>query len=320
MSEELPKNKAVKKKIAKKKVSKKLSSQNNPNKNMRKSTLGRGLDALLGSRNQSEGQTTVEASELQQLGIEQLQPGQYQPRSIMDKTKLQELADSIQSQGIVQPIVVRKLTTNKYEIIAGERRWRAAQLAKLSEVPVLIKQVSDQQTIAMALIENIQREDLNPLEEALALQRLIDEFNITHAEAAEAVGRSRVAVSNLLRLLELSNKVKDMLNDGLLEMGHARCLLPLEPNLQLQAAQEIIAKKMSVRQAEALVKNLRNPKPKSASSDPTDKSADITHLEQKISEQLCAQVEILHKTKGKSKLVIHYHGADELEGILNRIK
>ncbi len=318
MPKELSNNKTVKKKTASKKVSKKLTSQASP-KNTRKSSLGRGLDALLGNRNQSDNQTSVEASELQNLGIEQLQPGQYQPRNIMDKTKLQELADSIQAQGIVQPIVVRKLTTNKYEIIAGERRWRAAQLAKLSEVPVLIKQVSDQQTIAMALIENIQREDLNPLEEALALQRLIDEFSITHAEAAEAVGRSRVAVSNLLRLLELSTKVKAMLNEGLLEMGHARCLLPLEPQLQLQAAKEIMAKKMSVRQAEALVKGLKDPTLKTPTGQ-ASKGADITHLEQKLSEQLCAQVEIQHKTKGKSKLVIHYHGADELEGILSRIK
>ena len=298
------------KKLSKKTVSKKPAN--------RKSGLGRGLDALLGSRNLSSEPVPHEASELQHLGIEQLQPGQYQPRSIMDKAKLQELADSIQAQGIVQPIVVRKLTSNKYEIIAGERRWRAAQLAKLAEVPVLVKQVTDQQTIAMALIENIQREDLNPLEEALALQRLIDEFELTHAEAAEAVGRSRVAVSNLLRLLDLPKQVKQLLNDGLIEMGHARSLLSLDEQQQIQAANEIIAKKMSVRQAEALVKNFK----KQVKSNPQtqQKSADISHLEKKLSEQLCAQVEIQHKSKGKSKLVIHYHGADELEGILNRIK
>ena len=311
-------NKMSKKKITKKKITKKLT-QKTDSKTSRKSGLGRGLDALLGSRNQNAEQITKENSELQNLGIELLQPGQYQPRSIMDKEKLQELADSIEAQGIVQPIVVRKLTSNKYEIIAGERRWRAAQLAKLAEVPVLIKQVSDQQTIAMALIENIQREDLNPLEEALALQRLIDEFNITHGQAAEAVGRSRVAVSNLLRLLDLTAKVKEMLNQGLLEMGHARCLLSLDSALQLQAAKDISAKKMSVRQAEALVKSLKNPAT-SANTSNKSKSADITHLEQKLTEQLCAQVEIQHKAKGKSKLVIHYHGADELEGILNRIK
>lgn len=302
-----------------KKLSKKSPSKNNLKpKAARKSGLGRGLDALLGSRNQAGEAVSIEPSELQNLGIEQLQPGQYQPRNIMDKEKLQELADSILAQGIVQPIVVRKLTSQKYEIIAGERRWRAAQLAKLSEVPVLVKQVSDQQTIAMALIENIQREDLNPLEEAMALQRLIDEFTLTHAEAAEAVGRSRVAVSNLLRLLELSKQVKNMLNDGLIEMGHARCLLSLADHQQIQAANEIVAKKMSVRQAEALVKSLKSPAKPLVQKD--QKSADITHLEKKLSEQLCAQVEIQHKSKGKSKLVIHYHGADELEGILNRIK
>ncbi|TDR20615.1 ParB/RepB/Spo0J family partition protein [Marinicella litoralis] len=303
--------KMTKKKLSKKKVSKKMA---------RKSGLGRGLDALLGSRNSSQATEagSAETSELQNLGIEQLQPGQYQPRSIMDQAKLQELADSIKAQGIVQPIVVRKLTNNQYEIIAGERRWRAAQLARLSEVPVLVKQVDDRQTIAMALIENIQREDLNPLEEAMALQRLIDEFSITHAEAAEAVGRSRVAVSNLLRLLELTKQVKAMLNDGLLEMGHARCLLSLEAQQQLVAANEIIAKKMSVRQAEALVKSLKNPvkqKPKTEA-----KSADIRHLEQQLTEKLCAQVEIQHSSKGNGKLVIHYHGSDELDGILNRIK
>ncbi len=301
------------KKLTKKKASKKPA---------RKTGLGRGLDALLGSRDQVASDAAQEggaSSELQTLGIEQLQPGQYQPRSIMDQTKLQELADSIEAQGIVQPIVVRKLTANKYEIIAGERRWRAAQLAKLSEVPVLVKQVDDQQTIAMALIENIQREDLNPLEEALALQRLIDEFDITHAQAAEAVGRSRVAVSNLLRLLDLSKQVKAMLNDGLLEMGHARCLLALDDKQQLPAAQQVIAKKMSVRQAEALVKALKNPAPK-AKAKTIEKSADIKHLEQNLTEKLCAQVEIQHSSKGNGKLVIHYHGSDELDGILKRIK
>ncbi|MCX7552464.1 ParB/RepB/Spo0J family partition protein [Marinicella sp. S1101] len=306
MVDESPKKKLTKKKTTKKKV-------------LRKSTLGRGLDALLGSRSEQESNPQHNDSELQSLGIEQLQPGQYQPRSIMDQDKLQELADSIESQGIVQPIVVRKITATKYEIIAGERRWRAAQLAKLSEVPVLVKQVNDQQTIAMALIENIQREDLNPLEEALALARLIEEFDITHAQAAEAVGRSRVAVSNLLRLLELSSKVKDMLNDGLLEMGHARCLLPLAAEQQHQAAKEIANKKLSVRQAEALVKNITSPKT-TTGQEKTSKGADITRLEQNLSEQLCAQVEIQHKAKGKSKLVIHYHGADELEGILARLK
>ncbi len=299
-------------------MAKKISKKKTTKKAARKSGLGRGLDALLGQRSQPESTPQASANELQELAIELLQPGQYQPRNIMDQDKLQELADSIEAQGIVQPIVVRKIAGNKYEIIAGERRWRAAQLARLSVVPVLVKDVDDQQTMAMALIENIQREDLNPLEEALALQRLIDEFAITHAEAAEAVGRSRVAVSNLLRLLELSDKVKAMLNDGLLEMGHARCLLSLETPEQLSAANEIIAKKMSVRQAEALVKGIKNPskaKPKTA-----EKQADIKHLEQQLTEKLCARVEIQHQAKGHGKLVIHYHGSDELDGILDRIK
>lgn len=305
--------KKLSKKVSKKKVSKKVT---------RTSRLGRGLDQLLGAgrsaSNQEQG--SFEQSELQTLPINKLQPGQYQPRSIMDQSKLQELADSISAQGIVQPIVVRKITSNQYEIIAGERRWRAAQLANLTEVPALVKEVDDQQTIAMALIENIQREDLNPLEEALALARLIEEFTLTHAEAAEAVGRSRVAVSNLLRLLELSSQVKDLLHDGLLEMGHARCLLALDKNQQLAAAKQIIAKKMSVRQAEALVKSIKEPaKPKAKPATPS-KSADIKHLEQQLTEKLCAQVEIQHSDKGNGKLVIHYHGSDELDGILDRIK
>lgn len=293
-------------KMAKKKASKK--------KIIKKTGLGRGLDALLGQRS-----TSGVDNELQSLDIEMLQPGQYQPRSIMDKEKLAELAESIKAQGIVQPIVVRQLTSQKYEIIAGERRWRAAQLAALRQVPVLIKQVDDQQTIAMALIENIQREDLSPLEEANALQRLIDEFALTHAQAAEAVGRSRVAVSNLLRLLDLSGKVKDMLNDGLLEMGHARCLLSVEAPSQNELAAEIIAKKMTVRQAEQLVKQHKNPEPKKATA-MMNKSADVLHLEKSLTEKLCARVEIHAKSQGKGKMVIHYHDADELEGILSRIK
>lgn len=306
-------NKKLSKKVSKKKVSKKVT---------RTSRLGRGLDQLLGSRKPSSNSEneSFEPSELQTLPINKLQPGQYQPRSIMDQSKLQELADSIAAQGIVQPIVVRKITSNQYEIIAGERRWRAAQLAHLTEVPALVKDVDDQQTIAMALIENIQREDLNPLEEALALARLIEEFELTHAEAAEAVGRSRVAVSNLLRLLELSSQVKELLHEGLLEMGHARCLLSLDKNQQMLAAKQIMAKKMSVRQAEALVKSLKEPaKPKAQPTTPA-KSADIKHLEQQLTEKLCAQVEILHTAKGNGKLVIHYHGNDELDGILDRIK
>jgi len=291
--------------------------KNSKKKITRKTGLGRGLDALLGSSQAGDNDSTV--SELQNININQLQPGQYQPRTTMAQDKLQELADSIEAQGIVQPIVVRKISSRMYEIIAGERRWRAAKLANLKQVPVLVKQVDDQQTIAMALIENIQREDLNPLEEAQALHRLIEEFSITHAQAAEAVGRSRVAVSNLLRLLDLSATVKKLLNDDLLEMGHARCLLGLDNQQQSRAAEEIIAKKLTVRQAEALVKAIKNPPTKSTQSEP-QKSADVRHLEQQLSEKLCTQVTIQEQGKGKGKLVIHFHDADELEGILERIK
>lgn len=293
--------------------------KNTKKKTTRKTGLGRGLDALLGSSQSASGDNETAVSELQYINLNQLQPGQYQPRTNMAQDKLQELADSIEAQGIVQPIVVRKISSRMFEIIAGERRWRAAKLAKLKQVPVLVKQVDDQQTIAMALIENIQREDLNPLEEAQALNRLIEEFSITHSQAAEAVGRSRVAVSNLLRLLDLSAIVKKLLNENLLEMGHARCLLGLDNQQQARAADEIIAKKLTVRQAEALVKAIKNPPAKIVQSE-TKKSADVRHLEQQLSEKLCTQVAIQEQGNGKGKLVIHFHDADELEGILERIK
>lgn len=298
----------------------KKTTKKTTKKAKRKTGLGRGLDALLASSKNSDSTTSeTHASELQTLAISQLQPGQYQPRTIMDEDKLQELADSIESQGIVQPIVVRQISSRKYEIVAGERRWRAAKLAKLTEVPVLVKDIDDQQTIAMALIENIQREDLNPLEEALALARLIKEFSLTHAQAAEAVGRSRVAVSNLLRLLDLSDEVKQLLNDELLEMGHARCLLGLDKTQQSQAAQEIVAKKLTVRQAEALVSSIKNPSPKKSKETP-QKNADVRRLEQQLSEQLCTQVSVKQKPGGKGQLVINYHNSDELQGILDRIR
>lgn len=289
-------------------------------KSKRKTGLGRGLDALLASsKNAESGSADDHGSELQTLATGQLQPGQYQPRTIMDEGKLQELAESIKSQGIVQPIVVRQISSRKYEIVAGERRWRAAQLAKLKEVPVLVKDIDDQQTIAMALIENIQREDLNPLEEAQALSRLIQEFSLTHAQAAEAVGRSRVAVSNLLRLLDLADEVKQLLNDDMLEMGHARCLLGLDKKQQSQAARDIVAQKLTVRQAEALVNAIKNPSPKKPKTKPP-KSADVRHLEQQLSEQLCTQVTLKQKSGGKGQLIIDYHNSDELQGILDRIK
>ncbi len=286
----------------------------------KKRGLGRGLDALLGSKESpsaSSASLANPADLLQELDIERIQPGQYQPRSAMDAAKLRELADSIKAQGIVQPIVVRPVGNNRYEIIAGERRWRAAQIAELSQVPVVVKDVDDRQTIAMALIENIQREDLNPLEEASALQRLIEEFDITHQQAAEAVGRSRAAVSNLLRLLELHPKVKEYVDDKALDMGHARCLLALDQNDQPAAAAEIIRKGLSVRQAEALVKNWHRDNTPTA---PARKDPDIASLEQSLSEKLCTKVVVNHTASGKGKLVIHYHSPDELDGILDRFQ
>ncbi len=287
----------------------------------KKRGLGRGLDALLGSKEvaaSQSGKQKTEQATLQQLDIEKIRPGQYQPRSAMDAAKLRELADSIKAQGIVQPIVVRPLAAGQYEIIAGERRWRAAQIAELSQVPVVIKDVDDRQTIAMALIENIQREDLNPLEEASALQRLIGEFDLTHQQAAEAVGRSRAAVSNLLRLLELHPKVKEYVDDRSLDMGHARCLLAVDKQEQPAVAAEIIRKGLSVRQAEALVRNWQRRGDEQAPA--PRKDPDIANLEQTLAEKLCAKVVVNHSASGRGKLVIHYHSPDELDGILQRIK
>jgi len=283
---------------------------------VKKRGLGRGLDALLGAKSKENLETSSDGS-LTEIDVDLIRPGKFQPRTKMDMMKLRELADSIKAQGMVQPVIIRSVGDNQYEIIAGERRWRAAQIAELRKIPVVIRNVDDRQTIAMALIENIQREDLNPLEEAKALQRLIEEFELTHQQAAEAVGRSRVAVSNLLRLLDLHASVKKLLDDGELEMGHARALLGLDKSLQLKAAQEIINKAMSVRVTEKFIKtfgqvpaNTEKPKP----------DMDIVKLEQELSEKLCSTVTIQHNKKGKGKLVINYHSVDELDGILSRIK
>lgn len=255
---------------------------------------------------------------LRELPVEYIQPGRYQPRSVFDEDRLQELADSIRAQGVVQPVVVRKIGDGKYELIAGERRWRAAQIAGLHEVPAVIRDVSDEATVAMSLIENIQREDLNPLEEAAALKRLIEEFSMTHQQAADAVGRSRASVSNLLRLLELAQEVKDMVDARLLEMGHARALLSLPEELQQQAAREVINGKLSVRETEALVRRLQSgggkPKP------PARPDADILKLQNLMEETLGARVRIQHQSSGKGKLTISYHSADEFQGILDRLK
>ncbi len=282
----------------------------------KKRGLGRGLDALLGAK-PKDVDLKPNDKQLTELDVDLIQPGKFQPRTKMDMMKLRELADSLKAQGMVQPVIVRTIGKNKYEIIAGERRWRAAQIAEISKIPVVIREVDDRQTIAMALIENIQREDLNPLEEAIALQRLIAEFELTHQQAANAVGRSRAAVSNLLRLLELHKDVKQLLDNGELEMGHARALLTLEKSQQPKAAQTIINKAMSVRITEKFIKNYDQQKPESP---PKVIDRDIERLENELTEKLCSKVEIKHSKKGKGKLVINYHSVDELDGILARIK
>lgn len=285
----------------------------------RKRGLGRGLDALL-SAGQEMAETASESSHLQEMPVEWLKPGKYQPRSIIDPDKLDELAQSIKAQGMVQPIVIRPAGgKDKYEIIAGERRWRAAQKAGLRQVPVVVRDVPDQVTVAMALIENIQREDLTPLEEAHALLRLLEEFELTHQEAADAVGRSRAAVSNLLRLLELDDRVQAMMRKKELDMGHARALLPLHSDDQYKVAQAVKQKKLSVRQTEAMVRKLMAgeslDEKKQTASDP-----DVDRLQNELSEKLATRVNLQQQSGGKGKLVIHYNSADELEGILERIR
>ena len=272
--------------------------------------LGRGLDALLSSGKSEKDEV------LRDLNVTLLKPGKYQPRSHMDEASLNDLAASIKAQGIMQPILVRQLADNSYEIIAGERRWRAAQLAGLTHVPVLVRSVPDNAALAMALIENIQRENLNPLEEAVGIQRLIDEFKMTHQVAAEAVGRSRSAASNLLRLLKLPPAVQGMLMESKLDMGHARALLSLESAQQILLANKIMASGLSVREAEKLVQNLLNPAPKHKKAKP---ARDIIRLQEKIADRLGASVEIRHGAKGAGKLGIAYKTLDQLDGILSKI-
>ncbi|MCH9694574.1 MAG: ParB/RepB/Spo0J family partition protein [Gammaproteobacteria bacterium] len=292
-----------------------------------KKRLGRGLDALLTKPMVAVSRPDTEPGNdtLKNLPVELLQRGQYQPRVDMRQDSLEELAESIRSQGVVQPIVARPLTksgnTQRYEIIAGERRWRAAQIAGLAEIPAVIRDVPDESAIAMALIENIQRENLNPLEEARALERLISEFDLTHAEAAKAVGRSRASVSNLLRLQELSDKVKPLLEDRKIEMGHARALLAISsPAQQFDAARQVAKKGMSVRETERLVKRLLDGgAPKPARTAPAQ-NADIRRLEIEVSEKLGAKVKVDHGGKGAGKIVIAYNSLDELDGILKHIK
>lgn len=286
----------------------------------KKRGLGRGLNALLGA-GQAAMAGEERGEELRNLPVDLIQRGKYQPRVDMHPESLEDLASSIRAQGVVQPIVVRPLAApGRYEIIAGERRWRAAQLAGLQEIPAVVRDVPDQAAIAMALIENIQRENLNPIEEANALQRLIDEFALTHQQAAEAVGRSRAAVSNLLRLLELPGEVKRMLEHGDLEMGHARALLGLSGAMQGEAARQVAAKSLSVRETEQLVRRLLAvpPSGKPAASKAVD--PDIRRLQEDLAEKVGARVDVQHGARGTGKLVIHYNSLDELDGILAHIK
>jgi len=278
----------------------------------KKPALGRNLSSMLSPSTLRNVSQKASRDELRHLPLDVIRPGRYQPRSVFDADKLEELASSIRAQGVVQPVLVRETGPNEYELIAGERRWRAAQLAAIETIPAVVRDVPDEVSVAMALIENIQREDLNPLEEASALRRLIDEFHMTHQAAAEAVGRSRAAVSNLLRLLQLMQEVKDMVDGRLIEMGHARALLSLDAGMQLQAAREVISRQLSVRATEALVRRLQRPAKKPAGKpDP-----DIQRLQNRLEESFCAKVRIQHQASGKGKLVISYNNADELEGIL----
>lgn len=281
----------------------------------KKRGLGRGLDALLGGDSRKTVTEPV-SNGLAEIPVEWIQPGKYQPRRIIDDEALQELAASIRAQGVMQPIVLRSVGENRYEIIAGERRWRATQLAGLDKIPSVIKEVNDEAAVAMSLIENIQREDLNPMEEALALQRLIEEFDLTHQQVAEAVGKSRAAVSNFLRLINLAPEVTQMLVHGDIEMGHARALLSLTNDQQGKLAREIASSGLNVRQAEALVRKLTSGEKPLSQAKKVD--SDTKQLENRLSSNLGQPVEIKHTIKGRGKLVIKYNSLDELDGVLSR--
>ena len=296
----------------------------------KKRGLGRGLEALLGPKAAAQA-PKLEATPqdaLRTLPVDALAPGKYQPRRIMDPDKLAELAESIRAQGVIQPIVVREVVQPRggktWEIIAGERRWRASIQAGLAEIPVVVREVDDRTVVAMALIENIQREDLNPLEEAQALQRLIDEFDLTHAAAAETVGRSRAAVSNLLRLLELPEAVRALVREGAIEMGHARALLPLAEAMAIALAKQAAAEGWSVRQVEYRVQELSAGKlpttPKKAAPKARTAQADIAALERELTDTLGSKVAVLNGRGNKGKLVIHYANLDALDGVLERLR
>jgi len=276
--------------------------------------LGRGLDALLAGDVGSVG----EADSLRMLKVDQLQPGKYQPRTHMDEASLASLADSIKAQGIMQPIVTRQVAPDRFEIIAGERRWCASQLAGLQEVPVIVREIPDESALAMALIENIQRENLNPLEESMGIKRLIDEFGMTHETAAQAVGRSRSAVTNLLRLQNLHAIVQDKLMHSLIDMGHARALLGLPEAKQILAAEQIVQKGLSVRDAEQLVKRLSSEAKKPAPAKTADK--DVLRLQEDIAETLGADVKIETSSNGAGTVKIRYSSLDQLDGIIAKLK
>ncbi|MCW8977270.1 MAG: ParB/RepB/Spo0J family partition protein [Marinobacter sp.] len=281
----------------------------------------RGLGALLaGSKVNLDQELKDHDGELREVPIDLIQRGRYQPRRDMDPAALQELADSIRQQGVMQPVVVRPIAEGRYELIAGERRWRVTQMAGLDSIPAIIRDVPDEAAIAMALIENIQRENLNPIEEAFALQRLQDEFGLTQAQVAEAVGKSRTTITNLLRLIGLSEDVRIMLEHGDLEMGHGRAMLTLAPELQMQVAKQVVAKSLSVRQTEALVRRVQQETPDSKSRKKGVVDPNIRALQDDLAERLGARVSIDHGQRGKGKLVIEYSSLDELDGILGHIK
>ena len=280
---------------------------------------GRGLDALLGSIQKEKLQLEVQAldhGQLKQIDVNQLKRGEYQPRRFIDEADLQELAASIQKHGVMQPIVIRPIddAEHAYEIIAGERRWRAARIAGLTEIPAIVRDLTDQVAIALALIENIQRQDLNPIDQALALQRFHEEFGLSHQEIADTVGKARTTVSNLLRLLSLTDEVKNLMQQGQIDMGHARAILTLKAKDQLQIAKIVMDKGLSVRQTEQLVRDWNTPKQEKASAPLV---ADVEQLTQKLSERFSANVKIDYNNQGKGKLVISYNSLDELDGLLN---
>jgi ParB family chromosome partitioning protein len=288
---------------------------------VKKRGLGRGLDALLSGPTVSvleEQAVQVDQRELQHVPLDLIQRGKYQPRRDMDPQALEELAQSIRSQGVMQPIVVRPIAGNRFEIIAGERRWRASQQAGVETIPAMVRDVPDEAAIAMALIENIQREDLNPVEEAMALQRLQQEFQLTQQQVADVVGKSRVAVANLLRLIALPEVIKTMLSHGDLEMGHARALLGLPEEQQVEGARHVVARALTVRQTEALVRQWLAGKPDPV--EPAKADPDIIRLEQRLAERLGSTVQIRHGQKGKGQLVIRYNSLDELQGVLAHIR